>query len=690
MKYRALLLLTVSAIVASPTNPTAPQLVPSATRPTPTGSVIAVHSGNDLQAIYDAAACGSDLVLDAGATFTGNYVFNKQCTNPNWILVEGAGCNTGAVVIPTSYLTQSTINAATLIAAPALTNYATIRSTNSTAPIFTSNGSSVPAKYNYFGCLEVTATVSQGALISATNSLAETLASQLADHLMFDRLYVHGVAASGSVQMTRGLLVAGGYVSIVNSYVSQIYSGTDSQAILLAFGPGPYLIQNNFLSASTEIVMAGGTGKTPGYSCTVAASPAPTTTTATVNSCIDAASGSVSTPVVGTNVMFLTSGSAPTYVAKNLTAITANSSGALTFTAIPLAPVTGAAKVLWGMVPSDITVTKNYFYKLPSWNPSDPTYDGVTRSSKNFMESKYGARWSITANAFINSWDNGQADAFNFNSNDQNGDCPWCVSSDITLSNNVIKNIAGDFGIIASQDYSGNCPGSLARVLISNNLFWVPGGSSYIASGGKVFTLAGNSGTCETPGGGADSVQILHNTMLGAGINMKMASGLPYNFTNLLIRDNITEFDQYRWTNQCGEGSPPNVDGTVCMLGDVSTSGAYAASNNAIINSGAINGDQGISDATITSRYGSMVLHTYYDTAVGSNYSGAPFLNYAGIGTDYHNWALTGAGGWRNAASDSTDPGVNFTTLDSALYGATTAKISGTGKSRVSGRTLVH
>ena len=672
---------------ANPVPPAPPRSVPPSTRPVPTGSTVAIHSGDNLQAKYNAATCGQDLVLDDGATFTGAFVFNKQCSAPNWILVEGTGCNAGTVAIP-RYATSSTTNAGTLIAAPAMTHYATVRSTIGVPPLSTTDGSNIPGKYNYFGCLEVSSSVSQGSLVSITNGLAESLASQFGDHLMFDRLYVHGLAASGTVQMSRGFLVTGGNISIINSYVSQIYSGADSQAILLAYGPGPYLIQNNFLSSSTEIIMSGGTGATPGYSCTIAASPAPTTTTATVNTCINAASGSVTTPVVGTNVMFKTSNSAPTYAAKNWTTITANTGGALTFTAIPSAPVSGAVKIIWGMIPADITVAKNYLYKLPSWNPSDPSYDGVTRSSKNFMESKYGVRWAITGNAMVNSWDNGQASAFNFNSNDQNGDCAWCVSSDINLSNNVIKNIAGDFAIIASQDYAGNCPGALARVLISNNLFWVPGASPFIASGGKLFSLVGNSGTCETPGGGADSVQIIHNHMLGAGANMQLASGLPYNFTNLLIRDNLTEFDQYRWTNQCPD-SPGFVDGTLCINADVNTNGTWTASNNAIVNSGAINGDQGQPDSVLIARYGAAILSTLVDTRGATNYSGVGFVSYPAVNADYHNFALTPGSPFRGRASDGTDPGVNFAHLDVSL-GTTAPGTHATGKGSVSGKARVN
>jgi len=274
----------------------------------------------------------------------------------------------GTVTAPV-YVTQGSINSASVPPwpAPALTHYAKITSTNGAPPIVTTDGSNVPGKYNYLGCLEVTASVSQGFLVGLTNALAETVVSQFGDHLIFDRMYVHGVNASSTVQMTRGFLVTGSNISVVNSYVSQIYSsGGDAQAILGAHGPGPYLIQNNFLSASTEIIMFGGTGRTPGYSCTIAASPAPTTTTATVNTCIDFASGAVSTPAVGTCAMFYI-GSA--YTPANWVCITANSSGALTWSpALPSAPSTGAGKIKYGMVPADITINKNYLYKLPSWN----------------------------------------------------------------------------------------------------------------------------------------------------------------------------------------------------------------------------------------------------------------------------------------------------------------------------------
>ncbi len=677
---------------AVPVNPTAPQSVPPSTRPAPTGSTVFVHdtgnqttNGTNLQNAYNSATCGQDIVLDDGITYLNAFVFNKHCSAPNWILIEGTGCNAGTAPVPT-YVSTASANFSSVppFAPPALTHYAKLLSTNGNPVINTTDLSFNPGAYNYFGCLEATfSTSGPSYVIGTTNFNLETLSSQMGDHFIFDRLYVHGLHANATVQTGRGFFLDGSNISVVNSYVSEIYNSGDSQAILMSYGPGPILIQNNFLSAPTETIMAGGTGKTPGYSCTVAASPSPTTTTATVNTCIDAASGSVTTPPIGTEVMFYTSASAPVYSPANWTKITGNTAGALTFIAIPNAPIAGAAKVKWGILPRDITITKNYLYKLPSWNPSDPSYDGIARSSKDFIESKYGQRWNISANIMVNSWNNGQSYAFNFNSTDQDGFCPWCISSDISMTNNIIKNIAGDLTIIPSQNggSSNVCPGPLARVLIGNNLFFTVGAAPFIA-GASTMVFSSFVACTFTGTQGADSVQLIHNTMLGGGNNFNLGGGIPYNYTNLLIRDNLTEFDQYRWTNQCPDGTPANQDGNACMLGDVSTSGTYTGLNNAIINSGAINGDQGVSDSTLTTRYGSMVLHTYYDTSIATNYAGAPLLGYSTVNTDYHGFFLTG-GPWTNAASDGTNPGVNFTTLDAAL-GATSPTVTCSPKTHVS------
>lgn len=645
-------------------NPTLPTSTPLGVRPTPVGSVISVHSGNDLQSIYNAAACGSDLVLDEGAVFTGTYVFNKACTSSTWILIEATGCSAGTVAIPT-YASTTTANLLTTsvsstppIAPPTLTHYATLRAAVGLPPISTTSGSNVPGSYNYFGCLEVTSSVGQFVMVQTTNAGAETVTSQFGDHFLFDRLYVHTIYP---VQATRGFNLAGSNISVVNSYVSG-FDFSEAQAILGSAGPGPYNIHNNFLSASTEIILFGGTGPSPGLSCTVAASPAPTTTHATVTGCKDANAASVASPTSGTIVTFYTSTSAPFYWPSDAVTVTANTAGALTFTPTHAAPLAGVGKIAWGMRPNDNTVTNNFFWKNPCWNSANPCFDGTARSSKDFIESKMGQRWVVNANIFMNSWNAGQQYAFNFNSADQTGGCPWCFSSDVTFTNNIVKNIAGDFVLISTQgggsgSPSNGCPAMLNRVLIKNNLFWPTGTAQYNPASTALFSITPVNNNCGPIGQLAgDSYQIVHNTFLGGGSNGQIGDGSPYNFTNFVIKDNVTQAEQYLWFLISGACTEP------CFNSNLTTSGTWTATNNAIINSSTT-----ISNATILSRYGAIILPTMYNGSQSNNYGTTPFASYTTVATDYHGFALTGTGGWRGAASDGTDPGVNFSLLDAAL-----------------------
>jgi hypothetical protein len=80
--------------------------------------------------------------------------------------------------------------------------------------------------------------------------------SQLAHHLVLDRVYIHGDPTAGQ---KRAIALNSGYTEITNSYIADIKAtGADSQAICGWNGSGPYLIENNYLEAAGENVMFGG------------------------------------------------------------------------------------------------------------------------------------------------------------------------------------------------------------------------------------------------------------------------------------------------------------------------------------------------------------------------------------------------------------------------------------------------
>jgi hypothetical protein len=84
----------------------------------------------------------------------------------------------------------------------------------------------------------------------------QTSLSKVPQDFILDRLFVHGTATANVV---RCIVLNSGRTAVLNSWISDCHSkGWDSQAIEGWNGPGPYLIENNFLSGAGENVMFGG------------------------------------------------------------------------------------------------------------------------------------------------------------------------------------------------------------------------------------------------------------------------------------------------------------------------------------------------------------------------------------------------------------------------------------------------
>ena len=80
---------SLAAFAQAPPVPEPPKSFIDTTYQRPSGKEIKVHNGDDLQAAIDAAQPGNILVLDAGATFTGNFMFPPKA-GEGWIYVESA------------------------------------------------------------------------------------------------------------------------------------------------------------------------------------------------------------------------------------------------------------------------------------------------------------------------------------------------------------------------------------------------------------------------------------------------------------------------------------------------------------------------------------------------------------------------------------------------------------------------
>jgi len=233
---------------------------------TPTaGAVTLVPKGGNLQAALDNANCGDMIQLQAGASFTGVFTFPaKSCSDSSWIIVRTSAPDSalppeGTRLTPcyagvTSLPGRPSFHCAT---AQNATAKLVMSSTRGSGPIVFASGA------NHYRLIGLEVTRLQGAPV--VTSLASIQSKGTMDHIVFDRLWMHGTAQD---ETTRGLeLVGGTYISIVDSFFTDFHcislSGAcgDSQAILGGLGSnpmGPYQILDNFLEASGENIMFGG------------------------------------------------------------------------------------------------------------------------------------------------------------------------------------------------------------------------------------------------------------------------------------------------------------------------------------------------------------------------------------------------------------------------------------------------
>jgi hypothetical protein len=229
------------------------------------GSVASVPAGGDLQAALDSAGCGDTIELQAGATYTGLFTLPaKNCDDSHWIILRTSApdsalpqegtritpCYAGVPSLPGRplFTCQSTAN----VLAKLVMNL-----TGAPGPIKFASGA------NHYRLLGLEITRQPGP--SVVNSLASVQSAGTMDHVVFDRVWMHGTAQD---ETTRGVALGGStYVSIVDSFFTDFHciavsgSCTDSQTISGGLGNhpmGPYKIVNNFLEAASENILFGG------------------------------------------------------------------------------------------------------------------------------------------------------------------------------------------------------------------------------------------------------------------------------------------------------------------------------------------------------------------------------------------------------------------------------------------------
>jgi hypothetical protein len=193
------------------------------------------------------------VLLAPGAVYEGNYTIpRKACNGASWITVR-------------TDLPDSVLPAPDRRITPALAaRFAKVVTANSNAALKTAN----PTCGWWLMAMEVSAspkldrrTVNYGLLVIGDGGWRgggeqQTTLDKVPTRIVLDRVFLHGLAGTNS---TRCLALNSSNSAVINSWISDCHAkGFDSQAIEGWNGPGPYLIENNFVAGAGENIMFGG------------------------------------------------------------------------------------------------------------------------------------------------------------------------------------------------------------------------------------------------------------------------------------------------------------------------------------------------------------------------------------------------------------------------------------------------
>jgi hypothetical protein len=203
-------------------------IIPSSTA---MAATLHVSAGGDLQAALYAAQPGDEIVLQAGATFTGEFVLEKKA---------------GVVVLRSSAALPER------------------RVTPADAPLMPTLRSGSPMSV-LSGMGAANWVISGIRFEPTTNGSDNLIALQDADNIQLDRILF---VAPEAIGQRRAIMGNGTRITLRRSHIAGVWAQTlqDSQAFCAWDGAGPYTIVDNYLEAASENVMFGGANsKSPSH-----------------------------------------------------------------------------------------------------------------------------------------------------------------------------------------------------------------------------------------------------------------------------------------------------------------------------------------------------------------------------------------------------------------------------------------
>jgi hypothetical protein len=200
------------------------------------GRMLQVAEGQDLQRTLEEARPGDTILLAPGATFVGNFVLPRK-NGDAFITIRTASSTPPA--------------ARTRVGPDASGSLARLRSPDTRPALATAAG----AHHWRLQDLEFLANRDGAGEIIRLGTGSQP-AEEVPRELVLERLLIRGDETAGQ---RRGIALNSAATTVRDSHISGIGArGQDSQAICGWNGPGPFLIENNFLEGAAENVMFGG------------------------------------------------------------------------------------------------------------------------------------------------------------------------------------------------------------------------------------------------------------------------------------------------------------------------------------------------------------------------------------------------------------------------------------------------
>jgi hypothetical protein len=199
-----------------------------------------VRAGEDLQAVIDRAQPGDEIRLQAGAVFTGSYVLRARGGD--------------ATITIRTDTPDSRLPSAGQRIAPQHASLLPTLSPVGNAPVFRTEPG---ARHWRLMGLKIQGTGTGDLITLGDSGSAQVSYAQVPEDLVLDRLLILGDPARGQ---KRGVALNSAATTIRNCYIADIKEvGQETQAIAGWNGPGPFLIENNYLEAAGISILFGGT-----------------------------------------------------------------------------------------------------------------------------------------------------------------------------------------------------------------------------------------------------------------------------------------------------------------------------------------------------------------------------------------------------------------------------------------------